>query len=126
MSAGVGYTPYHPRWYRRRVSVWWWMESRSYTGFVLREISSVAVAFALDIAEGTVTRARIGLGGVAATPIRATATEQALEGRPWDEETVERAAQVLAAEGTPIDDMRASATYRRAMLGNALRKLAAS
>jgi xanthine dehydrogenase small subunit len=90
------------------------------------DISSVAVAFALDIAEGTVTRARIGLGGVAATPIRATATEQALEGRPWDEETVERAAQVLAAEGTPIDDMRASATYRRAMLGNALRKLAAS
>ncbi len=90
------------------------------------DISSVAVAFALDIAEGTVTRARIGLGGVAATPIRATATEQALEGRPWDDETVERAAQVLAAEGTPIDDMRASATYRRAMLGNALRKLAAS
>jgi succinate dehydrogenase subunit C len=45
MSSGAHYTPYHPRWYRRRVSVWWWMESRSYTGFVLREISSVAVAF---------------------------------------------------------------------------------
>jgi xanthine dehydrogenase small subunit len=30
---------------------------------------------------------------------------------------------VLAAEGTPIDDMRASATYRRAMLGQSLRKL---
>ena len=45
MSAGAHYTPYHPKWYRRRVSVWWWMESRSYTGFVLRELSSVAVAF---------------------------------------------------------------------------------
>ena len=45
MSAGAHYTPYHPKWYRRRVSVWWWLESRSYTGFVLREISSVAVAF---------------------------------------------------------------------------------
>jgi fumarate reductase subunit C len=45
MSAGAHYTPYHPRWYRKRVSVWWWLESGSYTGFVLREISSVAVAF---------------------------------------------------------------------------------
>jgi fumarate reductase subunit C len=45
MSAGAHYTPYHPRWHRRRVSVWWWLESRSYTGFVLREISSLAVAF---------------------------------------------------------------------------------
>ena len=45
MSAPAGYTPYHPRWYRRRVSVWWWLESRSYTGFVLRELTSVFVAF---------------------------------------------------------------------------------
>jgi fumarate reductase subunit C len=45
MSAGAHYTPYHPKWYRRRVSVWWWLESPSYTGFVLREISAVAVAF---------------------------------------------------------------------------------
>ena len=44
MSASAGYTPYHPRWYRRRVSVWWWLESRSYTGFVLRELTSVFVA----------------------------------------------------------------------------------
>ena len=48
MSAGAGYTLYHPRWYRRRVSVWWWLQSRSYTGFVLRELTSVFVAlFAL-------------------------------------------------------------------------------
>ena len=67
-------------------------------------------------------RARIGLGGVAATPIRARATEAALEGRPWTAETVEAAAEVLAGEGTPIDDHRASAAYRSAMLGNALRK----
>jgi fumarate reductase subunit C len=45
VSAPAGYTPYHPRWYRRRVSVWWWLESRSYTGFVLRELTSVFVAF---------------------------------------------------------------------------------
>ena len=45
MSADVRYTPYHPRWYRPRVSVWWWLQSRSYTGFVLRELTSVFVAF---------------------------------------------------------------------------------
>src|SRR5438046_3454791 len=45
MSAGPHYTLYHPRWYRRRVSVWWWLQKRSYTGFVLRELTSVFVAF---------------------------------------------------------------------------------
>ena len=39
------YTLYHPRWYRRRVSVWWWLQKGSYTRFVLREITSVFVAF---------------------------------------------------------------------------------
>jgi len=45
MSAEPHYTPYHPRWYRRRVSVWWWLQNRTYTGFVLRELTSVFVAF---------------------------------------------------------------------------------
>jgi xanthine dehydrogenase small subunit len=40
------------------------------------------------------------------------ADEDALTGRPWDLETVERAAQVLSARGSPIDDHRASAAYR--------------
>ncbi|MFF8610502.1 xanthine dehydrogenase small subunit [Streptomyces sp. NPDC015346] len=87
------------------------------------DISSVAVAFALDIEDGIVRTARIGLGGVAATPIRALATEAALEGRPWVAETVEAAASVLRAEGTPMSDHRASAEYRSAMLGQSLLKL---
>ena len=45
MKAGPDYTLYHPRWYRRRVSVWWWLQKRSYAGFVLREVTSVFVAF---------------------------------------------------------------------------------
>jgi xanthine dehydrogenase small subunit len=89
------------------------------------DISSVAVAMALEIADGVVRSARIGLGGVTAVPIRARATEDALTGRPWDRPTVERAAQVLSREGSPIDDHRASAAYRAAMLGQALRRLLA-
>ncbi|MGW8783036.1 xanthine dehydrogenase small subunit [Streptomyces sp. NPDC055796] len=87
------------------------------------DISSVAVAFALDIEDGIVRKARIGLGGVAATPIRALATEAALEGEPWAAQTVEAAARVLRAQGTPMDDHRASAGYRSAMLGQSLLKL---
>ncbi|MFD6230245.1 xanthine dehydrogenase small subunit [Streptomyces sp. NPDC060232] len=87
------------------------------------DISGVAVAFALDIEDGTVRKARIGLGGVAATPIRALAAEAALEGRPWTEQTAGAAAQVLRSEGTPMDDHRASAGYRSAMLGQSLLKL---
>ncbi|WP_395570472.1 xanthine dehydrogenase small subunit [Streptomyces sp. BK79] len=87
------------------------------------DISSVAVAFALDIEDGVVRKARIGLGGVAATPVRALATEVALEGEPWSEATVEAAARVLRGEGTPMDDHRASSLYRSAMLGQSLKKL---
>src|SRR5204863_9851734 len=75
------------------------------------DISSVAVGFALDIRDGMVAKARIGLGGVAATPVRALATEAALEGRTWTPETVRAAAEVMRTEGTPLDDHRASAAY---------------
>ena len=87
------------------------------------DISSVAIGFALDVEDRVVTKARIGLGGVAATPIRARATEAALEGRPWTLDTAQAAADVLRGEGTPIDDHRASAAFRAAMLGQSLLKL---
>ncbi|MGV2918228.1 xanthine dehydrogenase small subunit [Streptomyces alfalfae] len=87
------------------------------------DISSVAVAFALDIEDGIVRKARIGLGGVAATPIRALAVEAALEGQPWAAATVEAAARILQTQGTPMNDHRASAGYRSAMLGQSLLKL---
>ncbi|GAA4109411.1 FAD binding domain-containing protein [Knoellia locipacati] len=87
------------------------------------DISSVALAHALDVVDGTVTRARIGLGGVAPTPVRALRTESALVDRPWTRETVEEVAGVLAAEGTPLTDHRASAAYRSAMLGQSLLRL---
>ncbi len=92
------------------------------------DISSVAVGFALRLEEGpgqdgsVVGDITIGLGGVAATPLRARGTEAALAGQPWTSEVVAAAADILAAEGTPISDHRASAAYRAAMLGESLRK----
>ncbi|TDO50610.1 xanthine dehydrogenase small subunit [Kribbella sp. VKM Ac-2527] len=86
----------------------------------LDDISSVAVGYSVEVVDGVVDSARIGLGGVAATPLRARATEDALTGRPWTEKTVREAAAVLAGEGTPMDDHRASASYRSAMLGQSL------
>lgn len=86
------------------------------------DISSVAIGFAFDIEDGVVTSARIGLGGVAATPLRATATEEALIGKPWSIATVKQASGILQAEGTPMSDHRASSDYRAHMLGSALLK----
>jgi fumarate reductase subunit C len=45
MNTSEQYTPYHPKWYRRPVSVWWWLENWSYAKFVLRELTSLFVAF---------------------------------------------------------------------------------
>jgi xanthine dehydrogenase small subunit len=87
------------------------------------DISSVAAGFAIEVVDGMVTKARIGLGGIAATPIRALATEAALEGRSWTADVVRQASAVMRSEGTPLDDHRASAAYRTAMLGTALLKL---
>src|SRR4051794_9985937 len=87
------------------------------------DISSVAVAVALDLEDGVVRHARIGLGGVAATPVRARATEDALTGLPWSHDSVLGAAEVMAGEGTPLSDHRASAAYRTAMLRTALLKV---
>ena len=89
------------------------------------DISSVAIAFALELDGDRVGKIRIGLGGVAATPIRALACEDELTGARWNRETVRRAADRLAAEGTPLDDHRASAAYRTAMLRTSLLKFRA-
>ena len=41
------YTEFHPRWYRPRMPVFWWVGRRSYLIFVLRELSSVFVAWSV-------------------------------------------------------------------------------
>jgi xanthine dehydrogenase small subunit len=87
------------------------------------DISGVAVAYAMRLDQDrSVESILIGLGGVAATPIRALAAEQALAGRPWTREVVAAAAEEMARAGTPMSDHRASEAYRIAMLRNSLLK----
>ncbi len=66
---------------------------------------------------------RLGLGSVAATPIRAPATERLLEGSRPTPETADRAAQAIAGEIKPIDDVRSSADYRRVVTARVLHRL---
>jgi len=87
------------------------------------DISGVAVAYALRMSPArSVESILIGLGGVAATPIRAEAVERALTGQPWTREVVAAAAEEMARAGTPMSDHRASEAYRIAMLRNSLLK----
>jgi xanthine dehydrogenase small subunit len=86
------------------------------------DISAVCLALNLHMADGVVKQASIGVGGVAATPVRAHQTQAALLGQPWNLATVQAAMQVLRAEFTPISDMRASAAYRTEVLGNLLQR----
>ena len=45
MNETPSYTEYHPRWYRPRVSTWWWTKRWAYFAFILRELSSVFIAW---------------------------------------------------------------------------------
>ena len=69
------------------------------------------------------TDVRLALGSVAPTPIRATATEAVLEGRPPVPETADLAAETLAGELAPIDDVRSTAEYRRLVAARVLHRL---
>ena len=82
-----------------------------------QDISAVFVGVRLDLDGERIVAARIGCGGVAATPSRAPVTEALLAGRLWNRATADAAAAALAAEFSPLTDMRATAGYRRAMLG---------
>ena len=45
MKKSVAYTEYHPKWYRTRVSTYWWSRRWTYLKFILRELSSIFVAY---------------------------------------------------------------------------------
>jgi xanthine dehydrogenase small subunit len=89
------------------------------------DISAVCAGIALTRdAAGVVQAARLAFGGMAATVQRAAAAEAALIGRPFDAAAAEAAAAALAADFTPMSDLRASAGYRLQVAGNLIRRAA--
>ena len=86
------------------------------------DISAVCLGLRMVLRNGVVTEVSIGVGGVAATPVRALQTQAALLGQPWTQATATQAAAVLQAEFAPISDMRASAAYRRTVLAALLQR----
>ncbi len=81
-------------------------------------VLSVAVVIRRDEAHPTapIREARISLGAVAATVIRTPAAEEYLVGKSLTEEVMVEAARLAQQAATPIDDIRSSADYRRAMV----------
>src|SRR5438034_2515611 len=75
---------------------------------------SVAAVVAID-ANASVTHARIALGGAGPVPLRARDAERSLAGRRLDDAAIREAAALAAAATDPIDDLRGSAAYKRAM-----------
>jgi aerobic carbon-monoxide dehydrogenase medium subunit len=77
------------------------------------DIAVVGVSSQVTIANGVCAKARIALAAVAPTPVRATAAETALEGKPLTPELIERAADLAGQAAKPISDQRGSADFRR-------------
>jgi CO/xanthine dehydrogenase FAD-binding subunit len=86
-------------------------------------ISKVVMALSYREDGGVWRDVRLGLGSVAATPIRARETESVLEGAAARESVADHASAVLAAELAPIDDVRSTADYRRTVSGRVLHRL---
>jgi len=84
------------------------------------DLALVGVAFSvvLDEAQNQLERVSIGLGGVAPTPMRASAAEAILVGLPPEKAVVKlpQAAQKAVEAANPISDVRASASYRCAIV----------
>ena len=66
--------------------------------------------------DGAVAEARIALGAVGPTPLRAASAESLLKGRRFGPGVAEEAAECAADDAQPIDDVRAGADYRREMV----------
>ena len=77
----------------------------------------VGVAAALDVADGVIRSARVGLTGAVSHAVRLTAVEEALAGRQPTPEVVAEAAQLAGSDLEDVaGDIHASETYRRAMV----------
>jgi CO/xanthine dehydrogenase FAD-binding subunit len=87
------------------------------------DISAIAIGIGGVRGGNALTQARVAYGAVAPVPLRARRTEAALEGCVLDAATIERIAGVARDEVRPIDDVRASAWYRRELVFNMTRRM---
>ncbi len=83
-----------------------------------QDISTVAAAYRLRIKDGRIEDARVGFGGMAATPKRATHVEAALKA-----EGFAAAIAAVANDFQPLSDWRGTASYRLQVAANLLRRL---
>jgi carbon-monoxide dehydrogenase medium subunit len=95
--------------------------AQAFTKFLPRSVddyATVAVAVSLGMsADGKrCEEARIGLGSVAPTPLRARAAEDVLRGQELTEAVLREAGEAAAAECDPLADVRGSAEYKREMV----------
>jgi carbon-monoxide dehydrogenase medium subunit len=79
-------------------------------------VVGVAVVITLDTKGISIVDARVVLGAVAPTPIRARQAEDIIKGKPITDEVIDKAAQAAANEAKPISDVRSSASYRKEMV----------
>ena len=86
----------------------------------------VGVAAVVVVEGGTCREARIGLGAVAPSAIRARRAEGVLTGAPLDVATIRAAADAAAEEADPISDLMGTADYRRQMVRVWTRRLLTS
>ncbi|CUW39549.1 xanthine dehydrogenase, small subunit (fragment of part 1) [Magnetospirillum sp. XM-1] len=87
------------------------------------DISAVSIGFAATLESGRLSDVRVAFGAVGPTPLRGRATEAVLEGASLDAQTIAKAAITARDEIKPIDDLRASAWYRRELVHNLLGKV---
>ncbi len=86
------------------------------------DISAVCAGLCLQLDGETITAARLGFGGLAATARRAALAEAALIGQPWSEAALRSAQAALAQDFSPLSDMRATADYRLKVASNLLER----
>ena len=86
------------------------------------EISTVSMGVAGVMEDEVLSGVRVAIGAVAPIPLRAVATEAALEGQSLDEDVIGKATKIVQNEVTPIDDVRASAWYRTHLTGVYIRR----
>ena len=85
-------------------------------------VACVAARLTLDASLERCLEARIALGAVAPTAVRAHEAERLLEGQPVGPQAFERAAEAARAAYRPIDDVRASAAFRQHLVGVLVRR----